>query len=43
MVPFWRGPSREEELDTLREQADWLKEQLEAVNGRIGELEAEQD
>lgn len=43
LVPFWRGPSREEELDMLRDQADWLKEQLEAVNERIGELEAEQD
>ena len=41
--PFWRAPSREEELETLRGQADWLKGEMEAVSERIQELEKEQD
>jgi prefoldin subunit 5 len=35
---YFGAPSREEELEMLRSQADWLKEQMEAVNQRIGEL-----
>ena len=33
------APSREDELDMLRSQADWLKEQIDAINQRIGELD----
>jgi hypothetical protein len=42
-VPVWGAPSREDELKMLREQADWLKGQMESVNERIQELEKEQD
>ena len=41
--PFWSAPSREEELEALRGQADWLKGEMDAVNQRIQELEKEQD
>ena len=51
-VPQFRGtyaapmpfapPTREQELEALRGQADWLKEQLEAVTQRVGELERDQ-
>jgi len=39
-APF-APPTRAQELEMLRSQADWLKEQLEAVTARIGELEQE--
>jgi hypothetical protein len=39
----WSAPSREDELETLRGQADWLKGEMEAVSERIQELEKEQD
>jgi hypothetical protein len=32
-------PSREQELEMLRDQADWLKEQMDAINQRINELD----
>jgi prefoldin subunit 5 len=32
-------PSREQELGMLRDQADWLKDQLDAINQRMGELD----
>jgi hypothetical protein len=32
-------PSREQELDMLRDQADWLKDRLDAITQRIGELD----
>ncbi|MBC7227173.1 MAG: DUF5320 domain-containing protein [Thermoflexales bacterium] len=32
-------PTREEEIEVLREEAEWLKEQLEAVNQRLADLE----
>ena len=39
--PFWGSPPRltpEQELEDLKDQAGWLKEQLDAVNQRIGEI-----
>lgn len=41
--PAWSAPSREDELEMLRGQADWLKGEMEAVSERIQELEKEQD
>ena len=41
-APFWSAPSREDEMETLRGQADWLKGEMEAVNQRIQELEKEE-
>ncbi|UCC69120.1 MAG: DUF5320 domain-containing protein [Armatimonadota bacterium] len=41
--PAWSAPSREDETEMLRSQADWLKGQMDAVNERIQELEKEQD
>jgi len=38
-APFSPAPTREQELDMLRGQADWLKEQMDAINQRIGELD----
>jgi len=32
-------PTRDQELDMLRSQADWLKEQMDAISQRIGELD----
>jgi hypothetical protein len=40
--PFWRAHSREEELEMLQGQADWLKSEMETVSERIQELEKEQ-
>jgi hypothetical protein len=31
--------TKEETLQALKSEADWLKEELEAINKRIGELE----
>jgi hypothetical protein len=42
-VPLWRGPSPGEELAMLRSQADWLQEEMDAVNRRIHELEEGDD
>jgi len=39
---YYAPPSREQELDMLRDQADWLKDQLDAINQRIGELDQQQ-
>jgi hypothetical protein len=36
-------PTREEELSALRNQADWLKAQLETVNSRLQELQDQGD
>jgi len=41
--PAWGAPSREDEMEMLRTQADWLKGQTDAVNKRIQELEKEQE
>jgi hypothetical protein len=44
MVPPWGAPTmtREQELSMLRNQADWLKSQLDQISNRISELEKEQ-
>ena len=39
-APF-APPTREQELDMLRNQAGWLKEQLDGITARIGEMEPE--
>ncbi|MBC8449675.1 MAG: DUF5320 domain-containing protein [Chloroflexi bacterium] len=36
------APSPDEELDARKEQAQWLKEELEAISQRIEELEGEE-
>jgi len=38
-APAWGAPSAEDEMEALRSQAGWLKEQMEAVNRRIDELQ----
>jgi len=38
-APFVPAPTREQELDMLRDQTDWLKDQMDAINQRIGELD----
>ncbi len=41
--PAWWGPpappTREEEIEALREEAEWLKERLEVVTRRLADLE----
>jgi hypothetical protein len=39
--PTWNPPSREQEVDMLKEEADWLREQLEAITARMEELDQE--
>jgi hypothetical protein len=50
VAPRWTAPagrwgawqiSKEEELEYLKGQADMLKEELDAIGGRIGQIEAE--
>ncbi len=50
VAPRWAAPagrwgawqiSREEELEYLKGQADMLKDELDAISGRIGQIEAE--
>ena len=36
-------PTSEEGVAALRDQADWLKQQLESVNSRLQELQHEKD
>jgi len=40
--PYAAEPSREEEADALRQQAEWLKQQLDAIGQRIEELATEE-
>ena len=40
-VPFAPPVSREQELDLLKKQADMLKGQLEQIDARVREMEAE--
>jgi hypothetical protein len=40
--PAYGPPTREQQLSTLRGQAEWLKEQLDSITARIGELEREE-
>jgi hypothetical protein len=37
--PYGAAPTREQETEYLRTQAEWLKEQLDAITSRIEELE----
>jgi hypothetical protein len=39
--PYGAPPSSEQEAEFLRTQAEWLKEQLDAISQRITELEQE--
>jgi len=39
--PPYAGPTGEQEAGFLRSQAEWLKEQLDAISQRIAELESE--
>jgi hypothetical protein len=36
------SPSSEEELEQLRENAEWLTQELEAISQRIEQLEGEE-
>jgi hypothetical protein len=40
-VPGWGAPTREQETEGLKAQAEWLQDQLDAVQQRIDELEKE--
>lgn len=42
-APVWGAPSPEDEVEMLRGQADWLKEQLDSVSKRLQELETGQE
>jgi len=35
----WTPPTKEETLQALKDQSEWLKGQLDAINKRIEELE----
>ena len=39
--PVMAAPAPEQETDFLRSQAEWLQQELEAISGRIAELEDE--
>jgi len=39
--PYAAQPSREQEADFLKTQAEWLKQQLDGISKRIEELEQE--
>jgi hypothetical protein len=40
--PYAAPPMPEQEVELLKGQAEWLKEQLEAISQRIAELEQEE-
>jgi hypothetical protein len=40
--PYAPAPSREQETEALRQQAEWLKRQLDDIGQRLGELEGEE-
>ncbi|MFO7743304.1 MAG: DUF5320 domain-containing protein [Anaerolineae bacterium] len=40
--PYGPAPTKEQEIATLRTQADWLRESLDAITSRIQELEQEE-
>jgi hypothetical protein len=37
----YAAPSQEQEVEMLRDEAEWLKEQLDAINQRMDELSQE--
>jgi hypothetical protein len=37
--PAWTAPTSEQETASLKAEAGWLKEQLEAITRRLSELE----
>jgi hypothetical protein len=39
--PYGAPPAPEQEAEFLRAEAEWLKEQLDAITSRIEELEQE--
>ena len=41
MDPYAPQMTREQELDFLRNQAEAIKEELDQINGRVKELEAD--
>ena len=40
-APYGAPPTKEEEIAAMRTQAEWLKDNLEAITSRIEELEQE--
>ncbi|MBN1583689.1 MAG: DUF5320 domain-containing protein [Anaerolineae bacterium] len=38
-APVWTPPTREQEADSLKAEAGWLKQQLDAITQRLNELE----
>ena len=43
-APSYGAPvNQEQEIEGLREQSEWLQEQLSAINERIEELESQQE
>ena len=40
--PYAGPPTREQETESLRAEAEWLQKQLEAIQKRVSELEQEQ-
>jgi hypothetical protein len=40
-APVWGPPAKEQEAEGLKAQAEWLQEQLNAIQQRIDELEKE--
>jgi hypothetical protein len=39
--PYPAPPTREQEVESLKAQAEWLKTQLDAIGQRIAQLESE--
>ena len=39
--PVYAAPTAEQELDALKQQAEWLKSQLDAISERMSKLEKE--
>ncbi|MGM0401562.1 MAG: DUF5320 domain-containing protein [Chloroflexota bacterium] len=42
-TPYGAPVSREQQVEALRAQSEWLEEQLTAINERIQELEAQRE
>jgi hypothetical protein len=38
-APDWAPPTREQQTEALKAQAEWLTSELDAINQRLGELE----